>query len=155
MTPETARDAIRIIQELNDRLDEQDKKIKELEDGRNIYKKSFDDLMSQLSYTNNQVPLPEANPEINSIIFLIPVKEIWDEDAKAWVYLNEEYNISGYGKSKKEAGDLVRDIVHNILVFNAPENGGKTEGIFSELPPFDADIKRVSNETEGDVDDEY
>lgn len=65
-------------------------------------------------------PIPakdDTGEAVNCILFSIPVKEHWDEYAKAWVYTNEEYNLSGYGQTKKEAGDMLRDTVSDFLVF--------------------------------------
>jgi hypothetical protein len=64
---------------------------------------------------------PKDESPTNCILFPIPVKETRDEEAKCWVYANEEYNISGYGKTKKEAEDMFRDSVSDALVFDAPK----------------------------------
>lgn len=51
------------------------------------------------------------------VLLPIPVKEAFDTIANCWVYSNEQYNISGYGKTRIEAYEMFQDLAREALVY--------------------------------------
>lgn len=55
----------------------------------------------------------------SNILFKIPAKLVKDKNG-TWTIYNKKYNISGYGKTKKEAREMFNFCVNDILTFKKP-----------------------------------